>query len=182
MVGVVLGAMTHLVLAVCARVACRPCKPSCSGRLPLSAGPPACLMLVVWLPCFWCSQLAAGAGTRRLESGRCHRASVWACLFGSGARRTGGSAGPGHRHGGGTDRPDRLCRSGCTASGALAVASSPPHGHLMLLASLVGGLLLMAADTLARGLLAPQELPVGVLTAVLGGGYLLWLMRRRRPT
>lgn len=52
------------------------------------------------------------------------------------------------------------------------------HGHLMLLSSLMGGVLLMAADTLARGLLAPQELPVGVLTAVLGGGYLLWLMHR----
>ncbi|WP_237219123.1 FecCD family ABC transporter permease [Rhodoferax aquaticus] len=52
------------------------------------------------------------------------------------------------------------------------------HAHLMLLSSLVGGVLLMAADTLARGLLAPQELPVGVLTAVLGGGYLLWLMHR----
>lgn len=52
------------------------------------------------------------------------------------------------------------------------------HGHLMLLSSLVGGVLLMAADTLARWLIAPQELPVGVLTAVLGGGYLLWLMHR----
>ncbi len=54
------------------------------------------------------------------------------------------------------------------------------HGYLMLLSSLVGGVLLMAADTLARGLIAPQELPVGVLTAVLGGGYLLWLMHRGR--
>ena len=53
------------------------------------------------------------------------------------------------------------------------------HAWLLLLASLMGGVLLMLADTLARGLLAPQELPVGVLTAVLGGGYLLWLMRRR---
>ena len=52
------------------------------------------------------------------------------------------------------------------------------HGRLMLLSSLVGGVLLMAADTLARWLIAPQELPVGVLTAVLGGGYLLWLMHR----
>jgi iron complex transport system permease protein len=52
------------------------------------------------------------------------------------------------------------------------------HNHLMLLSSLVGGVLLMAADILARGLLAPQELPVGVLTAVLGGSYLLWLMHR----
>jgi iron complex transport system permease protein len=53
------------------------------------------------------------------------------------------------------------------------------HGQLVLLSSLCGGLLLMAADLLARWLLAPQELPVGVLTAVLGGGYLLWLMHRR---
>jgi iron complex transport system permease protein len=49
---------------------------------------------------------------------------------------------------------------------------------LILLSSLMGGVLLMAADTLARWLIAPQELPVGVLTAVLGGGYLLWLMHR----
>ena len=52
------------------------------------------------------------------------------------------------------------------------------HGSLMWLASLMGGTLLMGADILARGLIAPQELPVGVLTAVLGGGYLLWLMHR----
>ncbi len=49
----------------------------------------------------------------------------------------------------------------------------------MVLSSLMGGVLLMAADLLARWLIAPQELPVGVLTAVLGGGYLLWLMHRR---
>jgi iron complex transport system permease protein len=55
----------------------------------------------------------------------------------------------------------------------------PAYGALIALASLAGGVLLMAADLLARGLLAPQELPVGVLTAVLGGGYLLWLMHRR---
>jgi len=53
------------------------------------------------------------------------------------------------------------------------------HRNFLLLASLMGGLLLLAADTLARSLIAPQELPVGVLTAVLGGGYLLWLMHRR---
>jgi len=52
------------------------------------------------------------------------------------------------------------------------------HRRLITLSSLMGGVLLMGADVLARGLLAPQELPVGVLTAVLGGGYLLWLMHR----
>ena len=53
------------------------------------------------------------------------------------------------------------------------------HGRLVFLSSLMGGALLMAADILARWVIAPQELPVGVLTAVLGGGYLLWLMHRR---
>ena len=53
------------------------------------------------------------------------------------------------------------------------------HGRLILLSSLMGASLLMAADILARWLIAPQELPVGVLTAVIGGGYLLWLMHRQ---
>jgi iron complex transport system permease protein len=53
------------------------------------------------------------------------------------------------------------------------------HGRMIWLASLMGGALLLAADILARWVLAPQELPVGVLTAVLGGSYLLWLMHRR---
>lgn len=51
------------------------------------------------------------------------------------------------------------------------------HGVQLLLAPLCGGVLLQAADLLARAVLPPTELPVGVLTAVLGGGYLLWLMR-----
>ena len=42
----------------------------------------------------------------------------------------------------------------------------------------MGGVLLLLADVLSRALIAPQELPVGIMTAVLGGGYLLWLMRR----
>ena len=53
------------------------------------------------------------------------------------------------------------------------------HGKLIVLSSLMGGVLLLLADILARSLIAPQELPVGVLTAVLGGGYLLWLMRKK---
>lgn len=52
------------------------------------------------------------------------------------------------------------------------------HGRLIVLSTLTGGVLLAGADILARWLIAPQELPVGVLTAVLGGGYLLWLMHR----
>ncbi|MES2185558.1 MAG: iron ABC transporter permease [Pseudomonadota bacterium] len=53
------------------------------------------------------------------------------------------------------------------------------HASLLLLSACMGGALLMVADLLARWVLAPQELPVGVLTALIGGAYLLWLMHRR---
>jgi iron complex transport system permease protein len=56
------------------------------------------------------------------------------------------------------------------------------HNWIVLLSTLMGGALLLAADLLARMLLSPQEMPVGVLTAVLGGGYLLWLMYRSQMT
>ncbi|MDP1648280.1 MAG: iron chelate uptake ABC transporter family permease subunit [Rubrivivax sp.] len=53
------------------------------------------------------------------------------------------------------------------------------HGALLALSALAGGVLLLAADIAARSVIAPQELPVGVLTAVFGGGYLLLLLRQR---
>jgi iron complex transport system permease protein len=52
------------------------------------------------------------------------------------------------------------------------------YNWMVLLSALMGGVLLLSADLLARMLLSPQEMPLGVLTAVLGGGYLLWLMYR----
>jgi iron complex transport system permease protein len=51
------------------------------------------------------------------------------------------------------------------------------HGKTLSLSCLMGAVLLGGADLLARGLMAPLELPVGVLTAILGGGYMLYLMR-----
>jgi iron complex transport system permease protein len=56
------------------------------------------------------------------------------------------------------------------------------HAWRLLLSALMGGALLVLADVVARVLLAPQELPVGVLTAVLGGGYLLWRVYRDADT
>lgn len=53
------------------------------------------------------------------------------------------------------------------------------HGPLLVLSALTGGVLLQAADVAARTVIAPQELPVGVLTAVFGGAYLLVLLHRR---
>lgn len=52
----------------------------------------------------------------------------------------------------------------------------------LFLSALMGGAMLLLADVMARVLFAPQELPVGVLTAVLGGGYLLWRVYRDADT
>ena len=68
---------------------------------------------------------------------------------------------------------------GLVAPHLVRSAVQPTHRWLLPLSALAGGVLLLAADVLARWLLAPRELPVGVLTAVLGCGYLLWLMHRR---
>lgn len=68
---------------------------------------------------------------------------------------------------------------GLIAPHLVRAAVKPTHRWLLPLAALAGGVLLLGADVLARWLLAPQELPVGVLTALLGGSYLLWLMHRR---
>jgi len=53
------------------------------------------------------------------------------------------------------------------------------HAALLALSALAGGILLLAADVAARSVIAPMELPVGLLTAVFGGGYLLLLLRQR---
>lgn len=53
------------------------------------------------------------------------------------------------------------------------------HGRLLPVAAVLGAILLLVADTAARAAFAPRELPTGVLTALLGGPFFLWLLRRR---
>lgn len=51
------------------------------------------------------------------------------------------------------------------------------HGVLVPASCLLGALLLLAADGAARTLAAPQEIPVGVVTALIGGPFFLYLLR-----
>lgn len=53
------------------------------------------------------------------------------------------------------------------------------HRWLVPVTALGGALLLIVADTLARTLAAPVEIPVGILTAVVGAPVFLWLLQRR---
>lgn len=50
--------------------------------------------------------------------------------------------------------------------------------RLLPLAALSGALFLVWIDVLARVILAPREIPLGIVTALIGGAFFLWLMRR----
>jgi len=54
------------------------------------------------------------------------------------------------------------------------------HRLLLPLSALGGGLLLLWADTIARTLTRPAELPVGVITALIGTPLFLWVLRQSR--
>jgi iron complex transport system permease protein len=56
---------------------------------------------------------------------------------------------------------------------------SPDHRILMPCAFLLGGSLLATCDTLGRMIHPPDEIPAGAVLALLGGPYLVWLIRRR---
>jgi len=61
----------------------------------------------------------------------------------------------------------------------LRLLVGPDHRLLIPTAFFTGGAFLVVADTLARCLVAPAELPVGVITALCGAPYFLLLLRRR---
>jgi len=56
----------------------------------------------------------------------------------------------------------------------------PEHGRLLGLSAICGASYLILADTFARTIVAPTELPVGVITAFLGGPVLIYLLRRTK--
>ncbi|MGH8371193.1 MAG: FecCD family ABC transporter permease [Gammaproteobacteria bacterium] len=62
----------------------------------------------------------------------------------------------------------------------LRLVSGSDHRSLLPGAALAGGSLLMLADTLARSVAAPQQLPVGVITAAIGVPLFLYLLNRAR--
>ena len=53
------------------------------------------------------------------------------------------------------------------------------HRIVLPASALFGAAFLIACDALARTVMAPLELPVGVITALIGGPFFLWLLVRR---
>lgn len=67
---------------------------------------------------------------------------------------------------------------GLVAPHLIRLIAGPDHRFLLPASAVLGAILLVGADLLARALLAPSELPLGILTAIIGGPFFLWLIHR----
>jgi iron complex transport system permease protein len=65
---------------------------------------------------------------------------------------------------------------------AVRLVVGADHRRLLIVSILVGALFLVLADVVCRVAMRPEELPLGVVTALLGGPYFLYLLRRRGQT
>ena len=173
-VGVVLGACTSLILLL-SPDSLQAMQAFLLGSTGFVGWTSCVLLLLVWLPCLGAAwllaraldALALGEATAaslglRLPPLRAGLVAVLALATGAAVAQTG-----------------LIAFVGLAAPHLVRSVVKTTHSWLIVLSAGMGGLLLMAADLGARWLIAPQELPVGVLTAVLGGSYLLWLMHRK---
>jgi iron complex transport system permease protein len=69
---------------------------------------------------------------------------------------------------------------GLVAPHAARLLFGAGHRRLIPASALMGALLLVLADDLARTILAPVELPVGIVTSLLGGSFFLYLLKTRQ--
>jgi iron complex transport system permease protein len=62
----------------------------------------------------------------------------------------------------------------------IRLACGPDHRTLLPASALLGGALLVLSDVIARSIVAPAELPIGIVTALIGAPFFLWLLLRER--
>jgi iron complex transport system permease protein len=62
----------------------------------------------------------------------------------------------------------------------IRILIGPDHRHLFFFSALTGGIFLVYSDFLARTLLSPTELPIGIITAAVGAPFFIYLLNQRR--
>ncbi len=65
---------------------------------------------------------------------------------------------------------------------AVRLVTGADHRFVIPVSCLIGAAFLAICDTVARTVLAPAQIPVGVITALLGGPFFIWLLRSRRKS
>lgn len=69
---------------------------------------------------------------------------------------------------------------GLVAPHLVRLLLGPDHRWLLPGSAILGGVLVVGSDMLARSLLAPAELPIGIIMSAIGGPFFLWLLIQRR--
>ena len=62
----------------------------------------------------------------------------------------------------------------------IRIWAGPDHRFLLPASALLGGSLLLVADMITRVIVAPAELPIGILTALIGAPFFLWILLKDR--
>lgn len=62
----------------------------------------------------------------------------------------------------------------------LRLVIGPDHRYLLPASALLGATFLLLADAVSRTIVAPAELPIGIVTAAVGGPFFLWILLSRR--
>ena len=62
----------------------------------------------------------------------------------------------------------------------LRLSIGPDHRYLLPASALLGATLLLLADAVSRTIVAPAELPIGIITALFGAPFFLWILLRQR--
>src|SRR5690606_30780080 len=62
----------------------------------------------------------------------------------------------------------------------LRLLTGPDHRWLLVNSGLLGASVLLVADMVSRTIIAPAELPIGIITAMIGGPFFLWVLLSNR--
>jgi iron complex transport system permease protein len=125
------------------------------------------LVVFAWLarPLNLLSLGSESAGTRGLDVPRAQRAAFFSASLATGAAVSVG--GP-------------IGFIGIVVPHLVRLMVGPDHRLVLPASALFGAAFLIACDVVARTIMAPIELPVGVITALVGGPFFLWLLVRKR--
>jgi len=61
----------------------------------------------------------------------------------------------------------------------LRLLTGADHRYLLANSALLGANLILGADILARTIIAPAEIPIGIVTALVGAPFFIWLLLRK---
>ena len=59
------------------------------------------------------------------------------------------------------------------------IAGGPKHKNTLIFSMLIGSIVMIWSDVLSRALYSPEEIPIGVLTSLLGAPLFIWIIMKR---